>query len=115
MNAADGRAMLAFLRQSMAQANDIDNNSNDDDGPDILTKLQTNDLKLKRLVIGPQVETLTFVLQKESKPDKYLPKSSDEWVKVGEYIGAHEHIEYLELYFLNHEGSNESHLILKTS
>ena len=63
---------------------------NDDDGdPDILTKLQTNDPKLKRLVIGPRVETLTFVLQKQSKPDQHLPKSSDEWVKVGEYIGEH--------------------------
>ena len=91
MNAADGRAMLAFLRQSMAQANDIDNNSNDDDGdPDIYSQnYKLNDPKLKRLVIGSRVETLTFVLQKQSKPDQHLPKSSDEWVKVGEYIGEH--------------------------
>ena len=58
----------------------------------VLTKLQTNDPKLKRLVIGPRVETLTFVLQKQSKPDQHLPKSSDEWVKVGEYIGEHMNI-----------------------
>ena len=92
-----GIDMLAFARQAMAQANEINNNSTDD--PDaVLEKLKTNDPTLKGLVIGPRVETLIYVLKKKAIPEKYLPKSEDEWIQVGEYIGAHDHIEDLEIH-----------------
>ena len=112
MNEVDGEAMMALFYQSMAQANAIDNN-NANDGPDTLTKLQTNDPMLKSVVIGPRAETLTYVLQKKAKPEKYLPTSEDEWVRVGEYIGAHEHIEDLELYLLNNADANDIENLLK--
>ena len=107
-----GNDILAFARQAMAQANEINNNSTDDPEA-VLEKLKTNDPTLKGLVIGPRVETLTYVLKKKAKPEKYLPKSEDEWIQVGEYIGAHDHIEDLELYMLNDENANDIENLLK--
>ena len=107
-----GNDMLAFARLAMAQANEINNNSTND--PDtVLEKLKTNDSTLKGLVIGPRVETLTYALQKKATPEKYLPKSEEEWIQVGEYIGAHDHIEDLELYLLNDENANDIENLLK--
>ena len=111
-NGVDGEAMLALTRRAIAQANEIDHRTSNDD-PDTLAKLETNDPTLKGIVIGPRVETLSYVLKKRAKPEKYLPTSKDEWVRVGEYIGAHEHIEDLELYLLDSEDAIDIENLLK--